>query len=211
MITDFLLPGVVFGLTAGLSPGPLLTLVISETLMWGRKSGIKVALAPLFTDIPIILITILIFSHLKGLDTILGTISIFGGIFLVYLGYQNLRINETNFEIKKTKMRSLHKGIFVNALNPHPYIFWFSVGGPFLIKDDLWASGSFLLGFYLFLIGSKVGIAVIADRGKTVLKSHYFIWSVRILGILLFIYAIILIRDGIACFLHIKLDFIIGL
>jgi len=30
---------------------------------------------------------------------------------------------------------------------------------------------------------------------------NYFIWSVRILGILLFIYAIILIRDEIAYFL----------
>jgi threonine/homoserine/homoserine lactone efflux protein len=32
MSINFLLPGIILGLTAGLSPGPLLTLVISETL-----------------------------------------------------------------------------------------------------------------------------------------------------------------------------------
>lgn len=200
MITNFLLPGVILGLTAGLSPGPLLTLVISETLMHGKKNGIKVALAPLFTDIPIILTTILIFSQLKGLKTILGVISIFGGIFLIYLGYKNLRVNKNNFEIKKTKTKSLHKGIFVNALNPHPYVFWFSVGGSFLVKSNFWAGGLFLLSFYLLLIGSKVGIAVITDKSKTMLKSQYFIWLVRILGTLLFLYAIILIKDGITYF-----------
>ena len=43
---DFLTIGAALGLSAGLAPGPLLTLVISETLQHGVKSGVKVALAP---------------------------------------------------------------------------------------------------------------------------------------------------------------------
>ena len=41
---DSLLFGIVFGLAAGLSPGPLITLVVSETLKNGKKEGIKVAI-----------------------------------------------------------------------------------------------------------------------------------------------------------------------
>lgn len=52
-IFTFLISGIIFGLSAGISPGPLLALVISETLKFGRKEGIKVAIAPLITDIPI--------------------------------------------------------------------------------------------------------------------------------------------------------------
>jgi threonine/homoserine/homoserine lactone efflux protein len=37
---------VVFGLSAGLSPGPLLTLVIAETLKRGIAAGIRIAVAP---------------------------------------------------------------------------------------------------------------------------------------------------------------------
>lgn len=49
---DFLFLGIALGLSAGLSPGPLQAIVISETLLKGKKEGIKVALAPLLTDLP---------------------------------------------------------------------------------------------------------------------------------------------------------------
>ena len=61
---SFLFSGVVFGLSAGLSPGPLLTLVISETLKHNAKEGIKVSIAPILTDLPIVMITILVLSRL---------------------------------------------------------------------------------------------------------------------------------------------------
>ena len=64
---SFLASGVVFGLSAGLSPGPLLTLVISETLKHGTRSGIKVALAPLITDTPIVMLAITVVSQVSDL------------------------------------------------------------------------------------------------------------------------------------------------
>ncbi len=49
------------GLSGGLTPGPLLTLVVSETLKYGTQAGIKVSLAPLLTDTPIILAVLWLF------------------------------------------------------------------------------------------------------------------------------------------------------
>ena len=197
MITNFLLPGLLIGLTAGLSPGPLLTLVISETLIHGRKNGIKVATAPLFTDIPIVTVTVLIFNQLKNMNTVLGFISIAGGLFLAYLGYENLKVRESQFQTKPAKDQSLKKAIITNALSPHPYIFWLSVGGSYLVKGNLPECSFFLLGFYLLLIGSKIAIACIIDKSKTLLKSRYFIYFIRILGLVLFIFSIILIKGGV--------------
>lgn len=198
MIANFLLPGILIGLTAGLSPGPLLTLVISETLMHGGRSGVKVSLAPFFTDVPIIIITFLIFNRLKDLNTVLAFISISGGLFLLYLGYENLRVNEGRFRVKTAKGRSLQKGIITNALSPHPYIFWLSVGGSFLVKGGILDCFLYLLGFYLLLIGSKVTVALMTDRGRNLLKSRHFIYLIRILGFVLFAFSIMLIRNGIA-------------
>jgi hypothetical protein len=48
----FLTIGIILGLSAGFAPGPLLTLVISETLQHNINSGVKVALAPIITDLP---------------------------------------------------------------------------------------------------------------------------------------------------------------
>jgi threonine/homoserine/homoserine lactone efflux protein len=55
---EFLSAGTLLGLAAGFAPGPLLVLVISETLRHNIKAGIKVSIAPLITDVPIILISL---------------------------------------------------------------------------------------------------------------------------------------------------------
>ena len=60
----FLLSGILLGLSGGLTPGPLLTLVVSETLCHDIEAGIKVALAPLITDTPIVLVTVYVLNRL---------------------------------------------------------------------------------------------------------------------------------------------------
>ena len=55
---EFLFIGLLLGLSSGISPGPLLTLVIAETLRYGLGAGIRVAITPFITDLPIILLTL---------------------------------------------------------------------------------------------------------------------------------------------------------
>ena len=81
---EFLLVGISLGLTSGMSPGPLLTLVISETLNHGLKAGIKVALAILITDIPMIIIVFYTALTVVDFRIGLGVLSIMGGFFLFY-------------------------------------------------------------------------------------------------------------------------------
>jgi len=71
-----LLAGIVMGLTAGFSPGPLSTLVITQTLRHGLKEGVKVAVAPLMTDLPIIAASLLLLSRAAHNENILGVISL---------------------------------------------------------------------------------------------------------------------------------------
>ena len=57
-LIDYFGKGTLFGLAAGFSPGPLTVLVIGETLRHGLRSGLQVAIAPVLTDIPVILLTV---------------------------------------------------------------------------------------------------------------------------------------------------------
>ena len=198
MIT-FLTMGAVFGLTAGISPGPLLTLVISETLRHNRAEGIKIAIAPLFTDIPIVLLTLFILSRMASFDTILGIISILGAIFIAYLGYESLRSKGIEINIQKLKPKSIRKGIIVNMLSPHPYIFWLMVGAPIILRAyraSPPAAVAFIAAFYVMLVGSKIIIALLVDRSRTFLKNKAFLWTIRILGGVLLIFALLLVREG---------------
>ena len=196
----YLTMGAVFGLTAGISPGPLLTLVISETLRHNKTEGVKIAVAPLITDIPIVLLTIFILSKMASSDIVLGLISILGGIFIAYLGYDSIRSKGIEIDVQNLKPKSIRKGIIVNILSPHPYIFWLMVGAPITVKayqTSPVAAFVFIIAFYVMLIGSKISIALIVDKSRAVLKNKVFIWTLRILGLVLLIFAILLIKEGI--------------
>ncbi len=198
-VSDFLLTGIILGLAAGFSPGPLLTLVVSETLRHGMPSGVKVALAPVITDLPIILLTLLLSAQISRFQPILGGLSFLGGCFVAYLGVQCLRTKGLEIDLKAEKPRSLIKGILVNLLSPHPYLFWFSVGAPMAAKameKSAFAPAAFIGGFYLFLVGSKIVLAVLVGKWRGFLAGKGYLYIMRFLGCLLCFLAVFLFRDG---------------
>ena len=195
----FLTLGTVLGLSAGFAPGPLLTLVISETLQHNIKSGAKVALAPIITDLPIIILTVFILSTLSNFHTILGIISLIGGFFILCMGYQSIRTKGSDINLKEIKLRSFAKGVLANALSPHPYLFWFSVGAPTMTKamsQNINAALAFIISFYVFLVGSKIVLAILIGKSKFLLSSNAYLFTMRFLGIVLCVLAIVLFHDG---------------
>jgi len=199
----FLISGILFGLVAGISPGPLLTLVISETIKHNKKEGIFVASAPILTDIPIVLLSVFVLAKLSSFNLVLGTISISGALFIVYLAYESITIKGIELNLQKVKAQSLRKGIITNFLNPHPYLFWIAVGAPTILKGyrvNVLSVVFFILGFYLFLVGSKIMVALIADKSKSFLKSNTYVYIIRTLGFILLIFSVIFIKDGLNYF-----------
>jgi threonine/homoserine/homoserine lactone efflux protein len=199
----FLISGALFGLAAGLSPGPLLTLVISETLKHSRKEGIIIASAPVLTDIPIILLSVFILKNLSGFNYVLGSISILGALFITYLAYESFTTKGIELDMQKIKIQSLGKGIITNILSPHPYLFWMTIGAPTILKAFRISpiSGlSFIIGFYLFLVGSKITTAFIVDKSKSFLQSNTYIYIIRTSGFVLSVFSILFIRDGLKLF-----------
>jgi threonine/homoserine/homoserine lactone efflux protein len=196
---DFLVVGIILGLPAGLAPGPVLALVISETLAHGLMAGAKVALAPLITDLPLILATLFVAANLAEYSHLLGAISLTGGLFILYLGYQNIRFTGLRLGDEQRRPRSLMKGIVANILNPYPYLFWFGVGAPTMAKAmqvDLAAVFVFLGGFYAALVGSKILVAIAVDQSKAFLTGKTYIYTSRFLGLVLCLFALTLFRDG---------------
>lgn len=170
--------GAGLGLGAGISPGPLLTLVITATLERGFGAGVRVALAPFVTDIPIILATVLFLNALPSLflDGVAGV----GGLFVIYLGVATIRqaASARLTEIQPGKYdRDLWKGALVNILSPHPWLFWLSVGGPTVLqmgrRSPIFAA-AFLVGFYGLLVGSKIVIAWGVASGRQYLSNVWY-------------------------------------
>jgi len=195
----FLGIGIIFGLSAGLAPGPLLMLVISDTLRHGIKAGVKVALAPVVTDLPIILLSLFILTKLSAFKDVLGIISLAGGFFIAIMGYESIRAKALQVDIHSLKQGSLAKGVLANVLNPHPYLFWITVGAPTMNKALTIGSialSAFLCGFYASLVGSKILLAFLVGTSRSFLTGKVYLYTLRFLGLLLCAFAFVLFRDG---------------
>lgn len=194
-----LLAGGALGLAAGFSPGPLLTMVISQTISHGFREGVKTAFSPIITDLPIVLVSTLLVSGFYGLKSVLGLVSITGGLLLVYLAYENITVSQLGVSGVIGKPRSLFKGALINALSPHPYLFWITVGSPLLLAayaQSAMDAGAFVVGFYSCLIGAKIILAYMVLRSHRFLSGGAYRWLMRALGIALLIFAVFLFRDG---------------
>jgi threonine/homoserine/homoserine lactone efflux protein len=198
-IIKFASLGGFLGLTAGISPGPLLTLVISETLKHGRIEGIKVAVSPLFTDVLIVAASVFIFKGLSLFSAMLGFISLLGGLFIAYLGWETIS-TKALVAGQSVSANSLRKGILANLLNPHPYIFWITVGAPLAIKayqTSIFAIIGYFLAFYFCLTGSKILIAHLVSKSKSFISNSVYIWIMRVIGISLFVFSGFFIYEGV--------------
>ncbi len=195
----FLGAGVVLGLSAGFAPGPLLAMVLSQAIRHGAREGIKIAAAPLLTDLPIILVSTFLLAKLSGAEALLGAISILGGFFLLHMARETFRARMPDPAAGAADPQSLRKGAMVNALSPHPYLFWLTVGAPTVLKG--WQTGpsaaaAFVGGFYVCLVGSKVLLAVLAGRSRHLLGPRAYSVLMRTLAMLLLLFAVLLFRDG---------------
>jgi len=194
-----LFSGIVLGATCGITPGPLLTFIISQTFNYGFKEGAKATIAPLITDLPIIAFAFIIAWRFEDVGWVPGLLSFAGAGFIIYLAWGNLRFHRETMPRTTTNARSILKGTLVNLLNPAPYFYWMTVGVPFLSKT--WtatpaAAVAWVIGFYVALIGSKLTLAALVSRTRSFLNSTIYLWINRGLGLVLLFFAAMLVKLG---------------
>lgn len=170
-ILAFFAQGAAIGLTAAGSPGPLLTYLISRTLSRGWRQGAIVALAPLISDPPIVIVIVLLLDQMPA--NFLRVVSVLGGFYVLYLAWGLLRQwrsgSQNEPDLEGAQNNSLRKAITMNLLSPGPYTFWTLVNGPILLSaldESIWAGIGFLLGFYGVFIGGMIGIALVFDQAR---------------------------------------------
>ncbi len=205
-IWSILLQAIVLGLGAGITPGPLLGLIINETLRGGWRAGVLVAIAPIIADAAIIGLTFTLFLQLPTF--IFPVLGIVGGCYVLFLGWETLQTpSEVSVaaaeqaENAGNAWSSLRKGLIVNMLNPHPYLFWLTVGGPLisrLSQQSAWSAiFAFLAGFYSCLIGSKILLAVFIHTGRARLQGRGYRLALQVSGVLLLLFGGMLFWDGV--------------
>ena len=196
--------GLLLGLSCGMAPGPLMTIVVAQSLRHGWREGCKVALAPLITDAPIIAIAAAVASRAAEMQRVLGALSIAGGLFVLYLAVDTARPHRLQAQPVDVRPKSLLRGTLANVLSPNPWLFWMTVGAATLAKAVAasWLAATvFLVLFYVLLIGSKMVLSVAVGKSRHFFEGRLYQYTMRTLGALLAVFGLLLLVDGVQRFL----------
>jgi threonine/homoserine/homoserine lactone efflux protein len=142
-----------------------------QTLSFGRQYGLWLILAPLLSDLPVVLIVLVILG--RAGDSLLSLISIVGGGFIFYIAWGvwgQLQAGGINLDLDDAEssqqypdiVLGLRRTMIINVMSPGPWLFWGTVIGPLFIEawDDSPTNGlTLVVGFYtVFLIVLAAGV-----------------------------------------------------
>ena len=197
---ELILVGLAIGLAAGISPGPLMVLVVTQTLRSGWRAGLLTAAAPLITDAVVILGVVLV---LRALPTwALPVMGVLGGAFVIWSGIESWREarsgHVTTGSDTGSTLEALRRASIVNLLSPHPWLTWATVLGPLTLSA--WhrsptAGVALVVGFYVSLVGAKAIVAALTAGGRSRLTEAGYRRAMRAGAVLLVVAGIALIAE----------------
>jgi threonine/homoserine/homoserine lactone efflux protein len=164
------------GLISALTPGPLQTFLIAESLRRGWRAAV-IAFAPPLADIPIIVLAVVLLDRLPA--PFLLAVRLMGGLLLLYLAWGLVRSVRTPATSDAPPEATRRRGLLARAvliiwLAPAPYLFWTTVLGPLLVtswRQSPVAALFFLVTFYVGIVGSSLALVGLISRGRTVLPG----------------------------------------
>ena len=184
--------GVALGIIEGIKPGPLLTMVIRESLSKGLRSGMWTAAAPIFTDGPLIIVSLFFAGWMATEPSVLLLISALGALFLTKMGLECFTLELPDPDMEGDATGSFKRGVLTNLLNPNVYVFWFLIGGPLMAtaaEQEPIAPVIYAISFLLSIILVKAAIAWIFVGGGTWLSPGKYRVAMVVCGLAMLAFA----------------------
>ncbi len=169
----FISQGISIAFAAGAQPGPFTTFLIGRTLAQGWRKSIILVLTPLVTDVPIIVLALIILKQFP--PELIRLVQLVGGLYLLWIAYgswKQFRAGTISFKADDSsagvsQQKLLMQGAVMGWLSPGPYIFWATLNGPLLVRglnESVLSGVGFLLGFYGTFIGILSLYVLVFDR-----------------------------------------------
>ena len=183
-----------------MSPGPLLALVVTESLRSGWRAGVLTAAAPLVSDALIVGTVILVLQDVPA--RVLPVIGVLGGLYVAWSGVTTWRgAGEAAVAPEGSGVAlgvALRRAVVVNLLSPHPWVAWATALGPMTVNS--WREShvdgvALVAGFYVTLVGAKAVLAVIVGRGRDRLSSTGYRRSLQTAAVLLVAAGVALVAE----------------
>jgi threonine/homoserine/homoserine lactone efflux protein len=200
---QFILEGILFGLTLSILMGPIFIALTQSSIEKGYKAGVSVGVGIWISDFLFIVLTYIFInriSHMVNGPAFQLTMGIVGGIVLIsfglYSAFSKLKeLSKSEISGTRNYLQFFIKGFLVNTINPFTFVFWISVITTYVMSRNITPvqSAQFL--------GSILGVIIITDSLKVFLaqilrkrlRSVHMLWINRVAGTALAIFGVLLI------------------
>ena len=190
--------GAGFGFYGAVSPGPLQTLIISETLSNGVRSSWRASLAPLMCDPIALAIALFCVSHVP--DWTIALIAFGGATVLTRIALAEIKTTAEDFDFQKKHRRSLLQIWIVNMSNPNLWIGAFTLNGLWI--HNFWEKGgvtlavAYIVSYFISIVATYLAMAILVGVCKKALNTNWLARVNRVLGVMLLVMALMFIWLG---------------
>ncbi len=195
----------IFTVSGALAPGPLSMATFGAGLKEGWKAGIFSATGHLIAELPIFYLIALGLLTVESVLEVRWLLLIVGGLFLIYLAIQHIRIDVEWFEARGDSRHPLLIGFIFSLFNPYFILWWVMIGSIF-IYDTLKLLGFGFLPliylthvwmdyFWLTFLSILAGYGVKRFGGRIVRIVNI------VLGFILLFFAGMFLYDAISTFI----------
>ena len=192
---EIFIAALTLGITAGLKPGPLGIYVIHQTLSHGARAGLLASVAPFVSDGPIILGSFLLVNAFKQFDLFITTVSVLGAMYIAYIAIKIINTGPIAQQAAHAPSSFL-TAVKINLLNPAPYIFWSTVGGTYLLQNDLFDATGFALLFLATLSSTKFIMAISIKQLGDRFSDRLIAYLLKLLAVFLMFFAVRLLYSA---------------
>ena len=186
----------VIALSGALMPGPLLTVLVSESSRRGALAGPSMILGHGMLELALVLALLMGMAPFLNRDDVFIGIALIGGVILFWMAismFRSLPTLHLALDVEAEKSQNLViAGILFSLANPYWIIWWASIGLAYIMNSSKFG----ILGIMAFFIGHILAdltwyslISYSVARGRRFFTNVSYRWLIGVCASFLFVFA----------------------
>jgi len=203
----------VVALSGALMPGPLMTVIIKESLQQGWRTGFLISAGHGLAEVTLLALFGLGLNRLLRLQWVPVAIGIVGGLVLLYMGVEICRsvlkgapaldFNQPQAGVSQPvgafRLSPVKSGLIATVANPYWVLWWFTIGILYVtqaLHAGILGLGLFYTGHFLADLSWCMIVAIAAATGKRFLSPIAYQGILVVCGVFLVALAAYFIYQG---------------
>jgi threonine/homoserine/homoserine lactone efflux protein len=193
------------GLSGALMPGPMFSVCVSESYKKGFWAGPVMVVGHAIPELALAILFALGLNKFLKDKTVVGVISIVGGVFLVWLAYKVFSEVRQGVTVDLTTHQDVGWGPLVGGLwssvsNPGWIVWWATIGAQYImlsLKHGVIGLAFFFVGHEMADLVWYSSVSFLVSRGRGRISDRIYHAVLYACALLVLVFAVIFIVTGI--------------